>query len=275
MKRAGILVAAGIFVFAAAPVSATGPNPGTVDYTIGGGLAKTPHDFTAGYGATNSPGVCTSCHTPHKAQSQQLLWNRSYSGSTFTVGASATMVNGTTLPRSMAGTWGGPTPKCLSCHDGSIAIGDVGWFRAQNVSNDLGIAGPVGTEIGADGKIANTAFQVGSGGDMSGNHPVMIPFPLGGVAGTYNAITTGSSAGASGWQTDPTTNGIVLFQNTSGNNVTRVTASASGTNLGIECASCHDPHNGSGVQDRYFLRGTLDGSTTGASGYICLKCHSK
>jgi predicted CXXCH cytochrome family protein len=34
---------------------------------------------------------------------------------------------------------------------------------------------------------------------------------------------------------------------------------------GIECGSCHDPHNGAGVEDARFLRGT--------AGEICSKCH--
>lgn len=40
---------------------------------------------------------------------------------------------------------------------------------------------------------------------------------------------------------------------------------------GIECSSCHDPHNKASV-DEFFLRGELKGST---SAYICLKGHIK
>lgn len=262
------VLTAGWLVMTAGSALALGPNAA---YTAGAGLAATPHDFTQGYTSTTTPGLCTTCHTPHKAQAQQLLWNRSFSSHTYTFGTGETTVGGTNLPTNISSTWTGPTPKCLSCHDGTIAIGDVGWFRAQDPTN-LGI-GDAGTELDADGKIVNTAFIVGDSttDSMTGNHPVMIPFPLGGAANTYNGATNGTSALVSGWQADPTANGIVLFSNPSGSKVTRVTSAPASGTLGIECASCHDPHNGADVQDRYFLRGMVSGSTD----YICTKCHAK
>ena len=51
-----------------------------------------------------------------------------------------------------------------------------------------------------------------------------------------------------------------------------VAAGAQVGQTGIECSSCHDPHNGVQVLDEFFLRGTLTGNDTN---YICLKCHVK
>jgi hypothetical protein len=95
------------------------------------------------------------------------------------------------------------------------------------------------------------------------------PFPFNGAPSTYNGTTSGPTVVASGWQADPSLNGIRLFNDDGAGNVS---AGAVAGATGIECSSCHDPHNGSQVQDVFFLRGTLTGNDTN---YICLKCHSK
>ena len=73
------------------------------------------------------------------------------------------------------------------------------------------------------------------------------------------------------WQADPTTNGIRLFTDVGGS----VTAGATAGKTGIECSSCHDPHNGVGkvpTTSDFFLRGEMTGNS---ATYICLKCHKK
>ena len=105
---------------------------------------------------------------------------------------------------------------------------------------------------------------------MAGNHPVAMPYPLGNAPGSYNGVTTGASAVLSEWVGDPTANGIRLFTD---NGTLKVAGTTPGQ-TGIECSSCHDPHNKQAVDD-LFLRGTLTGNTGGPTGYICLKCHQK
>lgn len=239
--------------------------------TAGAGIANSPHDFTqAGYAASPPPGLCTFCHTPHKAQATALLWNHTYSDNTYSWTDNTKTQAGTTLP-SFTKTWNGPSPKCLSCHDGSVAVGDVKWFDAKAQTISVTAADLTG------GKITNTDYVVGPAGSMNGNHPVVVPFPGVGTR-NFGGTTTGGGYEPTEWSADPTANGIVLFKasdNTLAATVSRVTASPSaGDNLGIECASCHDPHNKL-TQDIYFLRGKLTGNTSGASGYICLKCHVK
>ncbi len=239
--------------------------------TAGAGLATTPHDFTqAGYAASPAVGLCTFCHTPHKAQSTALLWNHTYSGNTFSWTDQTSTQAGTVLP-SFTSTWNGPTPKCLSCHDGSVAVGDVKWFDAKAQVVSVTAADLTG------GKITNTDYVVGPAGSMNGNHPVVVPFPGVGTR-QFAGATTGGGYVSNEWSADPTANGVVLFKasdNTLTASVSRVTSSpAAGDNLGIECASCHDPHNKL-TQDIYFLRGKLTGNSGGANGYICLKCHVK
>jgi hypothetical protein len=238
-----------------------------------GGLEGTVHDFTntgefvpGDSGGTlpshdgdslDNVGLCTYCHTPHKAISTTLLWNHTLSSSNFSWDATSTTA-GTTFPTISGQTYKGVTAKCLSCHDGTVAIGDVAWFYE-------GTQAPInGTQHDDPTEGANIA----NGGDLSGNHPVAMPFPYQNQASTYNGVTTGSAATLSEWVSDPTANGIRLFNDDGAGNIT---AGAVLAKTGIECSSCHDPHNKQTADD-LFLRGTLTGSD---SNYICLKCHNK
>ncbi len=220
----------------------------------GDGLAGTSHDFS---GISNpATGLCTFCHTPHNAMSQELLWNHTETVTTFSWVDPAT-TGGTTYPSFDGDTYKGSTSKCLSCHDGSVAIGDIGWWNG-------GVPGaPILNSFVTGG------YQVGAGGDMTGNHPVTMPFPLGGAANTYNGVTNGASSLISGWQADPEALGIRLFTDDGSGNIT---AGSTAGQTGIECTSCHDVHNGPNTQDVFFLLGMLGGNTTD---YICVKCHDK
>lgn len=234
----------------------------------GGGLAGTSHDFISGSGSSGvaaAAGLCTFCHTPHKASSTLLLWNHTLSNNTFQWDVAATTA-GTALPGFVGNAYNGPSAKCLSCHDGSVAIGDVGWFgegAATLSSFKVGQAG-AGKAAGGDSK------QVGKSGNMSGNHPVAIPYPLNGLGNVYNGSTTGAQLATNDWELDPTANNIRLYSDV-GNGV--ITGKATPGTTGIECSSCHDPHN-KASKDDFFLRGNLTGGTK-ASGYICLQCHKK
>jgi hypothetical protein len=225
----------------------------------GDGITNTPHDFTINLGTTEPVGACTFCHTPHKAITTQLLWNHTLSTSNFAWDVASTTA-GTTLPTLDGQTYNGVTTKCLSCHDGTVAIGDVGWWMEGKP------AAPLNNKKHQPPNAANIAV----GAAMAGNHPVAMPYPLGNAAGTYNGIATGAGATLDEWVADPTANGIRLFSDTGSLKVAGATAGRTG----IECSSCHDPHNKQAVDD-LFLRGTLTGNTGGPTGYICLKCHQK
>jgi hypothetical protein len=95
-----------------------------------------------------------------------------------------------------------------------------------------------------------------------------MPYPFRQARSTYNGVRTGTAIVLRDWQPDPTTLGIRLFQDDGAGNVT---AGPALTRTGIECSSCHDPHNRASVDDR-FLRGQLGGVGTE---YLCLKCHIK
>jgi hypothetical protein len=226
----------------------------------GDGIQNSAHDFTGV--STTTVGACTFCHTPHRAQQTKLLWNHTLSGLTYSWGDTTVTTGGTPLP-TFDSSWQGVSKNCLSCHDGTVAIGDVAWFNAGGPQNLYNVFHDQASDP------ALITFATPGTGDLAGNHPVAVPFPFQNQASTYNNTTTGTAAVQSGWQADPQTLGIRLFNDDGGGNVS---AGAVVGQTGIECSSCHDPHNGSGVVDEYFLRGTLTGNDTN---YICLRCHVK
>lgn len=249
------------------------------DEGAAGGLVGTVHDFTAtsvdGEFSVESPpdelddvGLCTYCHTPHHALSTSLLWNHTLSQSDFTWDITETTA-GTPYPTISGQTYKGATAKCLSCHDGTVAIGDVAWFFEDS-------------RLAADGAEMDTrshsepddAARIAAGnvaGNMAGNHPVAMPYPYNGAQNTYNGKTTGDAYISDEWVQNPEDNGIRLFHDTG---VGDIVAGADPGTTGIECSSCHDPHNKQ-TQDDLFLRGHLTGSSGGPDGYLCLKCHKK
>ena len=68
--------------------------------------------------ATSESRICIFCHTPHRARVEAPLWNRDDSRETYMTYASSTFGGVTHQPN-------GGSKLCLSCHDGSIALGAV------------------------------------------------------------------------------------------------------------------------------------------------------
>jgi Zn-finger protein len=268
--------------------------PGVAMAAPGTGIAGTDHDFAAKYlttqtdGAGNwlataqSVGLCSYCHTPHSAQSTALLWNHKLSSNSFTWD-DATTAGGTPYPTLGGSTYKGPTVKCLSCHDGSVAIGDVSLYRESkgSVFNTY----QVGTPVAANGGVntaPNIIKKIGAGGQMGGNHPVGMPYPFNQTASSYNGQTTGNRVEKTEFVANPVNQNGTFIKLYNDDGTGRITNGANGAATGIECSSCHDPHNKQTV-DTLLLRANIAGSaaagggvgvTTGG-GYICLQCHIK
>lgn len=203
-------------------------------------------------------GLCVFCHTPHKGQSSLILWNHRMSASNYTwadvSAAGGKTTGGTAYPTNLR-TWTGSTAKCLSCHDGTVSVGALYWSDATaNPSVQM-----AGNNVNAAGQMTNPAFLTtqGGGADLSGNHPVGVPYPYNRVAATYNAITTGPDVKLTEYVAQPT--GVKIFGAGGGGAPTTGAA-------GIECASCHDAH---GTAFAHHLRVTNQGSQ------LCLACHQK
>lgn len=198
-------------------------------------ISGTDHDLSS-----NAPGgqICVTCHTPHHAPNTKLLWNHTLSANNFSWSDATETSGGTTLPTNIQ-SWSGSTKLCLSCHDGTVEIGNT--YEPSTIWDN--------TKITGDHQIAT------SSGDLKGNHPVAVPYPFNQAQNTYNGITTGANVEVDEFVATPTN--VKIFTDPS--------ASAP-NNHGIECASCHDPH-GTDYDD--FLRDDLVGSA------LCLDCHAK
>jgi len=241
----------------------------------GTGLMGTAHDFASHTGnripntASRDIGLCEYCHTMHVGRTTELIWNHTLSKTNFAWDVASTTA-GTKFPTISGPTYKGPTAKCMSCHDGSVAVGDVAWFA------DGGRGGPAVLSTwrmgDTDGNGKNTAqFVVGAGGSMAGNHPVAMPYSYGQVSNSYNGQAGGPGLVRADWQPNPgglSSSRIQLFNDDGTGAIGR---GAVPGRTGIECSSCHDPHNKE-TMDKWFLRAKATG-TTAADGYICLQCH--
>ena len=68
--------------------------------------------------ATSESEICIFCHTPHNSRPVAPLWNRNDPGLTYTLYNSSTL-------QAAPGQPDGSTLLCLSCHDGTVALGSV------------------------------------------------------------------------------------------------------------------------------------------------------
>src|SRR3989338_6407471 len=97
----------------------------------GGSIVDTRHNLSiSGPGPVKSDTegeLCIFCHTPHHARTDvSLLWNRANSTAVYATYDSSTM-------RATVGQPTGASALCLSCHDGTIALGAV-LSRTEEIS---------------------------------------------------------------------------------------------------------------------------------------------
>lgn len=194
-------------------------------------IVNTKHDLSAAGVANNE--VCVWCHTPHNSDTTQLapLWSHQSTGVNNYVTYNSATLDGTVSQPS------GVTKACLSCHDGTVAVGNIAYGRyAGNL--DPGAHG------GATDYAANEVMTGGAllGTDLSNDHPVSITY--------NNAADSGLRAPTGGQVTDGT---ITLQLYGTSNNM-------------VECASCHNVHDDTNSP---FLRASNSGSA------LCLVCHLK
>jgi predicted CXXCH cytochrome family protein len=118
-------------------------------------IVSSKHNLSAsGPGAVRAASeqqICIFCHTPHNASPIQPAWNRHEPVSAYTVYSSNSL-------QAAPGQPTGSSKLCLSCHDGTIAVGSV-------LSRDQPIAMAGGITTLPPGK-------TNLGTDLSDDHPV-------------------------------------------------------------------------------------------------------
>jgi len=144
--------------------------------------------------------VCVFCHTPHHASATDgPLWNHQMSGATYTPFTSPTLTAlGVTI-----GQPNGSSRLCLSCHDGTVALGLV---NSQPGGIAMNHPLPDASNLGIN---------------LSADHPVSF---------VYNAALANAASAypAAGGLVDPATLPPQVALDGSGQ---------------MQCTTCHDPHN--------------------------------
>jgi predicted CXXCH cytochrome family protein len=112
-------------------------------------ITGSAHDFTTETWNTTGE-ICVVCHTPHNGDTTAAdapLWNHVVSSATFTP-----YTGPGTLDATDVGQPDGPSLLCLSCHDGTVGLGQFG----GNTTNADLITGParVGTDLSNDHPIS-------------------------------------------------------------------------------------------------------------------------
>ncbi|MCK5376468.1 MAG: cytochrome c3 family protein [Gemmatimonadota bacterium] len=150
--------------------------------------------------------VCVFCHTPHTSSFQAPLWNRQDSGGAYQMYWSETLDAYTS--QAAAPQPNGSSKLCLSCHDGTIALGST------IASGDIPMSGGITT--------LPTASDAYLGQDLSGDHPVSFTV-------TDHLIATNNAKGD-----------VPLVSLSEMRNHPLVRLDDGDR---IQCMTCHDPHH--------------------------------
>ncbi len=223
-------------------------------------IAATPHDLTGVPGSTDNGEICVYCHTPHGGRTdiEAPLWNKPATGTSYTTYDSTTM-DGDVL------AVGSVSIACLTCHDGSQAMDAV--INAPGSGLGTGDLGPLGVMP------PFVAAMLGS--DLRNDHPIGVqyggfsPGGTGKIDPDFKGDTEGLNSivilGRPRWWVDTSVGtagtrektDMILYTRDNGGNDEPF----------VECASCHDPHEGGGSP--HFMR--IDN----ANSAVCLACHLK
>lgn len=216
-------------------------------------IANSRHDLTAtAYYSGGAVSACQFCHTPHLRNNTVVdgapLWNRTQSlpgTGTYTLYGS----NGKTLSGTDVNQPGANSKTCLSCHDGTIGLGDI-LVGAVSTITGTEATGTAATIVG--GKLADgvtnaiTGRVPGLGTDLRQEHPVGV---------VYDSTKSGPGLNSSVAASAPWNIASKKW---------RLYGGGDGTGT-VECGSCHDPHNTTAGQQP-FLKDTLN--------TMCTDCHS-
>ena len=243
-----------------------------------------PGTTHAAVGGTDQ--VCVFCHTPHGASQtddggaalRSPLWNRRVpAGTTYTPYASESL-DAAAIVDGFSGLPGGSSKLCLSCHDGTLALGNV------NVLNGLAGAsipmtgtGPGGTMPVGEGSASGFTRNLGT--DLRNDHPISLTF------NSALAQRDGELRGVDAQQRWPGGSGAVVGVRGPGFKP-QLPLQPTGVNGAgqVQCSTCHDPHIrelDSARGNQKFLRGQRfqeaapTAAHNAATDMVCLGCHDK
>lgn len=245
-------------------------------------IRATRHNLsTSGTGsvkATSETQVCVFCHTPHGANTSAKtpLWNRSgtTTQSSYTRYTSSSL-DANVIADGFSAQPGGSSVLCLSCHDGTVALGNVNVLNGKT-NQIIALNGTDAGKMPAGSYGATSGFTRNLGTDLSNDHPISI---------TYNDAL----AAADGELTQPSTGvsstsnkliGLRIRDGVTGKTPLLPLEPTSTLGAGqVQCATCHDPH----ITKEKFLRLNRFQTNAAPSGIsfneandqICMACHPK
>ncbi|KAF0192440.1 MAG: hypothetical protein FD165_1065 [Gammaproteobacteria bacterium] len=237
----------------------------TVEPTLPGGAKRNIE-------ASSESQICVFCHTPHGAsvEPRAPLWNRSLTAATYTPYTSGSL---DAIDLSQPN---GKSKLCLSCHDGTLAIGAVNVLNGRGNPN-IAMAGinpgPGGTI--PEGAGPTTGFTRRLGTDLTNDHPISFTYDL-------------AQFNRDGELRNPVGNAHVRNRKQGNLDSTTPEIDRRPTipleDNKVECISCHDPH----IRDTdpnkniKFLRVNrfqenvpTGGDFDPGSDIICVACHDK
>lgn len=116
--------------------------------------------------ASSENRICIFCHTPHNGNPNTPLWNKELNSQNYQIYTGDASSPPPVIPNKPYG----PTKLCLSCHDGTVALGSV--LDTGTTPNGSGTrSGVIAMNAASPGLLSNF------GTDLSNHHPVVFSYP--------------------------------------------------------------------------------------------------
>ena len=230
-------------------------------------LSANPSAVSRNVSANTEEEICVFCHTPHAANTSVAgpLWNRNLSTATYDT------YNSGSLDATPAGVAldqpNGISKLCLSCHDGTIAIGTVRVLNGNWATGTINMSGTNSDGTMPDGPIgATSGYTRRLGTDLRNDHPISL---------TFNTAL----AQRDGELRDPASQPFI--GNRSSGNSPHVPLEKGQ----VQCNSCHDPHireaSDPTVNIKFLRLNRFQKVSPNSTAFdetndiICLACHDK
>lgn len=227
--------------------------------------------------------ICVFCHTPHGASSEAAstlrapIWNRNLSSARYILYDQvwSTSFEAYEVNPSKPNAPTGYSRLCLSCHDGTIALGSVINLPGSGTSlAPLNMVYPTGqTPAGGAGTMptgsgVTTEDTRVIGTNLQNDHPISFIFDSALAGRDEELVDPGPALVPPAKVSDPTP--ISPLRRYSGADLGRFDS--------VQCTSCHNPHAATYpkfMRASFFNNDPADTNYPSASKILCLYCHDK
>lgn len=212
--------------------------------------------------------VCIFCHTPHNGSPATPLWNKNIEAQIYDTYKSSTLSIGT-APQPQ-----GPSRLCLSCHDGTIALGQLRTSTTEiSFSYSRYVLSNLGVDISNDHPVSFSYFDAAQNTELNPTLPANLLFYGNGVIhcstchdahddangmflrldNRFSQLCASCHSNVQGWTTSPHSTSANSWDGVSGpnpwpHNIKHSSANQWTTVAENGCQNCHTPHNAGGPQ---------------------------